>query len=131
MFVIDDGLMSYVRSNMTFFFWGGGCIGSRLLAVFSGCMETYRRVHVVPGGRKGTENTHKGHTTHILSMAISTDNKYLVSTAGTIPAVASPRDKWSVLLWKTLCRRVYGLFYFSIYLVISVLIYFFVLHFLQ
>ena len=46
-------------------------------------METYRRVQVVPGGRKGTENNHKGHTTHILSMAISTDNKYMVRVAGT------------------------------------------------
>ncbi|XP_043226672.1 U3 small nucleolar RNA-interacting protein 2-like [Amphibalanus amphitrite] len=53
--------------------------GSKDCSLIKWCMETYKRLQVVPGGRKGTENTHIGHTTHILCMAISTDNKYLVS----------------------------------------------------
>ncbi|XP_037092706.1 LOW QUALITY PROTEIN: U3 small nucleolar RNA-interacting protein 2-like, partial [Pollicipes pollicipes] len=53
--------------------------GSKDCALIKWCLETCRRVQVVPGGRKGTEDKHQGHTTHIMSMAISSDNKYLVS----------------------------------------------------
>ncbi|XP_037090924.1 U3 small nucleolar RNA-interacting protein 2-like [Pollicipes pollicipes] len=42
-------------------------------------LQGLRPHQVVPGGRKGTEDKHQGHTTHIMSMAISSDNKYLVS----------------------------------------------------
>jgi len=48
-------------------------------SIIKWCLETYRRLQVVPGGRKGSEKTHQGHTTHVLAMAISSDNKYMVS----------------------------------------------------
>ena len=47
--------------------------------MFAGSVEQSRKVHVIHGGRKGTEKTHKGHTGHVLSLAISSDGKYLVS----------------------------------------------------
>jgi len=37
------------------------------------------KLKVIHGGRKGTEEKHTGHTAHILCMAISSDNQYLVS----------------------------------------------------
>lgn len=37
---------------------------------------------MVPGGKKGTEERHMGHASHILCMAISSDGKYLVRVAG-------------------------------------------------
>ncbi|XP_063072461.1 U3 small nucleolar RNA-interacting protein 2 isoform X2 [Engraulis encrasicolus] len=42
-------------------------------------VETGRKVHKVPGGRKGTEDRHVGHTAHVLCMAISSDGKYLAT----------------------------------------------------
>ncbi|XP_070559278.1 U3 small nucleolar RNA-interacting protein 2-like isoform X2 [Ptychodera flava] len=42
-------------------------------------IETGKKEHVIPGGRKGTEGKHKGHTAHILCLAISSDGKFLVS----------------------------------------------------
>ncbi|KAL8578589.1 hypothetical protein ACOMHN_015045 [Nucella lapillus] len=38
-----------------------------------------RKVCLVPGGRKGTEKTHVGHTACVLCMAISSDGKYLAT----------------------------------------------------
>ena len=46
--------------------------------MFSGNVEAGKRVHTIPGGRKGTEDKHKGHTAHVLALAISSDNKFLV-----------------------------------------------------
>lgn len=40
-----------------------------------------KRLHTIPGGRKGTEDTHTGHTDHILCLAMSSDGKFLVSDA--------------------------------------------------
>ncbi|KAM5125052.1 U3 small nucleolar RNA-interacting protein 2, partial [Mantella aurantiaca] len=37
-----------------------------------------KKVHKIPGGRKGCE-THVGHTAHVLCMAVSSDGKYLAS----------------------------------------------------
>lgn len=45
----------------------------------SGELSTGKKVHTIHGGRKGTEDKHKGHTAHVLCMAISTDGKFLVS----------------------------------------------------
>ncbi|ESO99278.1 hypothetical protein LOTGIDRAFT_113335, partial [Lottia gigantea] len=42
-------------------------------------VENCKKIQTIPGGRKGTEKTHIGHTAHILSLAITTDNKYLAS----------------------------------------------------
>ncbi|XP_070700681.1 U3 small nucleolar RNA-interacting protein 2 isoform X1 [Pempheris klunzingeri] len=41
--------------------------------------ESGKKLHTIPGGRKGTEDRHVGHTTHILCMAISSDGKYLAT----------------------------------------------------
>lgn len=38
-----------------------------------------KKVHKIPGGRKGCEKTHVGHTAHVLCMAVSSDGKYLAS----------------------------------------------------
>lgn len=38
-----------------------------------------KRLHTIPGGRKGTEDTHTGHTDHILCLAMSSDGKFLAS----------------------------------------------------
>ncbi|XP_050716461.1 U3 small nucleolar RNA-interacting protein 2-like [Eriocheir sinensis] len=37
------------------------------------------KLGVVPGGKKGTEGSHTGHTAHIYSIAISSDGKFLAS----------------------------------------------------
>ncbi|XP_072238116.1 U3 small nucleolar RNA-interacting protein 2 isoform X1 [Leuresthes tenuis] len=42
-------------------------------------IESGKKVHTIPGGRKGTEERHVGHTAHILCMAISSDGKYLAT----------------------------------------------------
>ncbi|KAJ7316713.1 hypothetical protein JRQ81_002875 [Phrynocephalus forsythii] len=41
--------------------------------------ESGKKLHVIHGGKKGTEGSHVGHTAHILSMAISSDGKYLAT----------------------------------------------------
>ncbi|NXO73595.1 U3IP2 protein, partial [Phainopepla nitens] len=38
-----------------------------------------KRLCVVPGGKKGTEERHLGHASHVLCMAISSDGKYLAT----------------------------------------------------
>lgn len=48
--------------------------------ISSGDVESGKKLHIIPGGRKGTEDRHVGHTAHILCMAISSDGKYLVSS---------------------------------------------------
>ncbi|NXU29717.1 U3IP2 protein, partial [Thalassarche chlororhynchos] len=42
-------------------------------------VEGGKRLCVVPGGRKGTEEQHMGHASHVLCMAISSDGKYLAT----------------------------------------------------
>ncbi|XP_038553015.1 U3 small nucleolar RNA-interacting protein 2 isoform X2 [Micropterus salmoides] len=42
-------------------------------------VESGKKLHTIPGGRKGTEDRHIGHTAHILCMAISSDGKYLAT----------------------------------------------------
>ncbi|NXK03925.1 U3IP2 protein, partial [Herpetotheres cachinnans] len=42
-------------------------------------VDSGKRLYVVPGGRKGTEERHMGHASHVLCMAISSDGKYLAT----------------------------------------------------
>ncbi|KAE8298467.1 U3 small nucleolar RNA-interacting protein 2 RRP9-like protein [Larimichthys crocea] len=42
-------------------------------------VESGKKLHTVPGGRKGTEDRHVGHTAHVLCMAVSSDGKYLAT----------------------------------------------------
>ncbi|XP_074951536.1 uncharacterized protein LOC142058276 [Phalacrocorax aristotelis] len=42
-------------------------------------VESGRRPCVVPGGKKGTEERHMAHASHVLCMAISSDGKYLAT----------------------------------------------------
>ncbi|KAL6112017.1 rrp9 [Pungitius sinensis] len=42
-------------------------------------VESGKKLHTVPGGRKGTQDRHVGHTAHILCMSISSDGKYLAT----------------------------------------------------
>ncbi|KAM6121261.1 U3 small nucleolar RNA-interacting protein 2 [Pterocles gutturalis] len=42
-------------------------------------MESGKRLCVVPGGKKGTEERHMGHASQVLCMAISSDGKYLAT----------------------------------------------------
>ncbi|XP_069000752.1 U3 small nucleolar RNA-interacting protein 2 isoform X2 [Embiotoca jacksoni] len=42
-------------------------------------VESGKKLHTIPGGRKGTGDRHVGHTAHILCMAISSDGKYLAT----------------------------------------------------
>ncbi|XP_041837053.1 U3 small nucleolar RNA-interacting protein 2 isoform X2 [Melanotaenia boesemani] len=42
-------------------------------------IESGKKLYTIPGGRKGTEERHVGHTAHVLCMAISSDGKYLAT----------------------------------------------------
>ncbi|XP_038054449.1 U3 small nucleolar RNA-interacting protein 2-like isoform X2 [Patiria miniata] len=53
--------------------------GSKDCSIIKWNLESCRKEFVIPGGRKGTEDTHKGHTTHVLALAISSDNSFLAS----------------------------------------------------
>ncbi|NWY75585.1 U3IP2 protein, partial [Erithacus rubecula] len=45
----------------------------------AGEVDSGKRLCVVPGGKKGTEERHMGHASHVLCMAISSDGKYLAT----------------------------------------------------
>ncbi|XP_062979445.1 U3 small nucleolar RNA-interacting protein 2 [Elgaria multicarinata webbii] len=61
-------------------------------------VESGKKLHVIHGGKKGTENSFVGHTTHILSMAISSDGKYLAT---------GDRSKL-IMIWEAAtCRHLY------------------------
>ena len=49
----------------------------KFLAIL-GNVNDKKNVKVIPGGRKGTESRHIGHTTHVLALALSTDAMFLV-----------------------------------------------------
>jgi ribosomal RNA-processing protein 9 len=53
--------------------------GSKDCSLVKWCLETGKKLKVIPGGRKGTEEQHVGHTSHIMALAMSTDSKFLVS----------------------------------------------------
>ncbi|XP_075618082.1 U3 small nucleolar RNA-interacting protein 2-like [Balearica regulorum gibbericeps] len=45
----------------------------------TGEVESGKRLCAVPGGKKGTEERHMGHASHVLCMAVSSDGKYLAT----------------------------------------------------
>ncbi|OWK63641.1 U3 small nucleolar RNA-interacting protein 2 [Lonchura striata] len=45
----------------------------------AGEVDSGKRLCVVPGGKKGTEERHMGHASQVLCMAISSDGKYLAT----------------------------------------------------
>ncbi|NXL31510.1 U3IP2 protein, partial [Glaucidium brasilianum] len=61
-------------------------------------VESGKRLCVVPGGKKGTEEKHMGHASHVLCMAISSDGKYLAT---------GDRNKL-IMIWDTVtCKRLH------------------------
>ncbi|NXL64366.1 U3IP2 protein, partial [Chordeiles acutipennis] len=61
-------------------------------------VESGKRLCVVPGGKKGTEERHMGHASHILCMAISSDGKYLAT---------GDRNKLIMIWDAATCKRLY------------------------
>ncbi|XP_056381099.1 U3 small nucleolar RNA-interacting protein 2 [Hyla sarda] len=53
--------------------------GSKDCSIIKWSISDGKKVHKIPGGRKGCEDRHVGHTTHVLCMALSSDGKYLAS----------------------------------------------------
>ncbi|XP_053377400.1 U3 small nucleolar RNA-interacting protein 2-like isoform X2 [Mercenaria mercenaria] len=53
--------------------------GSKDCSIIKWSLKERRKVHVIHGGRKGTEKKHVGHTGHVLAMALSSDGKYLAT----------------------------------------------------
>ncbi|XP_061314193.1 U3 small nucleolar RNA-interacting protein 2 [Pezoporus flaviventris] len=61
-------------------------------------VESGKKLCVVPGGKRGTEEQHMGHASHILCMAISSDGKYLAT---------GDRNKL-IMIWDTAtCKRLH------------------------
>ncbi|XP_063147996.1 U3 small nucleolar RNA-interacting protein 2 isoform X2 [Candoia aspera] len=63
-------------------------------------VESGKKLHVIRGGKKGTEGSHVGHTAHIISMAISSDGKFLGLSfrKGTHQLYSASHDR-SVKVW--------------------------------
>ncbi|XP_071985235.1 U3 small nucleolar RNA-interacting protein 2 [Engystomops pustulosus] len=53
--------------------------GSKDCSIIKWSISDGKKVHKIPGGRKGCEDRHIGHTSHVLCMALSSDGKYLAS----------------------------------------------------
>lgn len=53
--------------------------GSKDCSIIKWCAKTGKKVKVIPGGRKGTDKKHIGHTAHVLCLAITSDNKFMAS----------------------------------------------------
>ncbi|XP_063797434.1 U3 small nucleolar RNA-interacting protein 2 isoform X1 [Pseudophryne corroboree] len=53
--------------------------GSKDCSIIKWSTSDGKKVHKIPGGRKGCEDRHLGHTAHVLCMAVSSDGKYLAS----------------------------------------------------
>ncbi|XP_013408089.1 U3 small nucleolar RNA-interacting protein 2 isoform X4 [Lingula anatina] len=53
--------------------------GSKDCSIVKWSLESKKKVHTIHGGRKGTEDRHVGHTSHVLCLAVSSDGTFLVS----------------------------------------------------
>lgn len=53
--------------------------GSKDCSIIKWCAKAGKKLHTIPGGKKGAEDSHVGHTAHVLSLAISSDGKFLAS----------------------------------------------------
>lgn len=83
------GLVSIFQSSGRLTAGDGG-------AFSAGEVESGKRLCVVPGGKKGTEEQNMGHASHILCMAISSDGKYLVRERGLALPHGAERWWWGV-----------------------------------
>ena len=72
-----------------------------------GEVESGKRLCVVPGGKKGTEERHMGHASHVLCMAISSDGKYLVRERGLVLPCVVEGCWWGVHLLLGSCGERY------------------------
>lgn len=67
-------------------------------AIIKWDVESGKKLHTIPGGKKGTEDKHVGHTAHILCMTISSDGKYLAT---------GDMNKF-IMIWEAeTCKRLY------------------------
>ncbi|TNN84402.1 U3 small nucleolar RNA-interacting protein 2 [Liparis tanakae] len=72
--------------------------GAKDCSIIKWDVESGKKLHTIPGGRKGTEDRHIGHTAHILCMAISSDGKYLAT--GDVNKL--------IMIWEAeTCKRLY------------------------
>ncbi|XP_074951526.1 U3 small nucleolar RNA-interacting protein 2-like [Phalacrocorax aristotelis] len=73
-------------------------------------VESGKRPCVVPRGKKGTEERHMGHASHVLCVAISSDGKYLVRERGLVLPRVAEGCWWGVHLLLGSCgeRYLYG-----------------------
>ncbi|XP_064632922.1 U3 small nucleolar RNA-interacting protein 2-like isoform X2 [Lineus longissimus] len=53
--------------------------GSKDFTIIKWDVAEGKKIHTIKGGKKGEEETHKGHCSHILSLAIASDAKFMVS----------------------------------------------------
>lgn len=75
--------------------------------IFTGDAVEGKRLHTIPGGRKGTEDTHTGHTDHVFCLAMSSDGKFLVSDTYEVYFVSCALKKYlsCLALWTFLLQK--------------------------
>ncbi|RWS12298.1 U3 small nucleolar RNA-interacting protein 2-like protein [Dinothrombium tinctorium] len=52
---------------------------SKDCSIIKWCLNTGKKIKIIPGGRKGTEKSHVGHSACVNCLAISSDDKFLAS----------------------------------------------------
>ncbi|XP_008103296.2 U3 small nucleolar RNA-interacting protein 2 isoform X1 [Anolis carolinensis] len=72
--------------------------GAKDCSIIKWDVESGKKLHVIHGVKKGAENSHVGHTAHILCIAISSDGKYLAT---------GDRNKL-IMIWEaSTCKHLY------------------------